>query len=548
MEEMATYGHALSRFQQMCQKYPEKLAIVYVGEKFSFSELKELSDRFAIGLSDLGVRQNDRVLIYLPNCIQWVIAYLAILKIGAVAVPVSPIYTPGEITYMINDSDAETIICQDANFGYVKEVLPNTGLKRIIVTNLADLHPCWKRIVGRLFDKTPRGSVEWDKNVYPFKALLRKSPFQPPSPGINPTDDLAYIYYTGGTSGLPKGVPGSHAGLGQVFDDFHAVVGNHITEDQSVIILTLPLFHVLGMAFFLCLGLGLANTTVLMPVPQVDAILEGIQRYKVNVFLGVPTLYRMILENDRLDLFDLSSLKYSWSGGDVLPAEVFNRWKELLKIPIYQIYGSTETMGVAIHPLDQTPTATKLGPPVPSKEVKIVDPDTLEPVPINTPGEALVSGRYVRSYWNKPEETVLSFVRLDGKLYYRTKDIVRKDEEGNLFYVDRSADVIKYKGFRVSASEVEAVLQCHPSVIGACAVGVPDARVGERIKAMVVLKEGTRGVSATDLIKWCREHLAPYKIPDYIEFRDMLPKSKVGKLLRREIREDERRRLFKEKE
>lgn len=539
---MSIREHASADFEDMHQKNPHKPAIIYVGEKFSFGDLKELVDKFATGLSDLGVSRSDRVFIYLPNCIQWVIAYMAILKIGAVAVPVSPIYTPNEITYMIKDSGAETIICQDTNFGYVKEVLPKTPLKRVIFTNLADLHPLWKRLVGRLFDKVPRGSVQLDSHVYRFIELIRRHPAKPHGPSICPTEDLAYIYYTGGTSGLPKGVPGTHAGLCEVFSDFDGIFKNHVQEEKSIIILSIPLFHVLGMTLFLYLGLGLGNTTVLMPAPQVDAILEAVQRYKANLFVGVPTLYRMILENDRVDLYDLSSLEYCWSGGDVLPTEVFNRWREMFKVPIFQIYGSTETMGVAIHPLDKEPTATRLGPPVPSKDVRIVDPDTLEPVPVNTPGEALVSGKYLRDYWNKPEETATSFVNLDGKMFYRTLDIVKADESGNLYYVDRNADIIKYKGFRVSASEIEATLQCHPAVIGACAVGIPDARVGERIKAIVVLKEGTRGVSATDLIKWCRENLAPYKIPDYIEFRDMLPKSKVGKLLRREIREEERRR------
>ncbi len=183
-----------------------------------------------------------------------------------------------------------------------------------------------------------------------------------------------------------------------------------------------------------------------------------------------------------------------------------------------------------------------------TRQVKIVDPDTLEPVPLNTTGELLVTSEYtVKSYWNKPEETADSYVEIDGKKWYKTKDYVRMDEDGLLYYVDRSADIIKYKAYRVSCSEIEAALQDHPAVIGACVVGVPDERVGERIKAMVVLKEGARGVGSSDLIRWCRDRLAPYKIPQYIEFRDMLPKSKVGKLLRREIRDEERRRITKEK-
>jgi long-chain acyl-CoA synthetase len=276
----------------------------------------------------------------------------------------------------------------------------------------------------------------------------------------------------------------------------------------------------------------------------VDAILEAIQRYKVTVFIGVPTLYRMILENDRVDLYDLSSLKYCWCGGDVLPSEVFNRWQNKFHVPTYQNYGSTETACVTLSPLDREPVLGSIGLPIPSKRVKVVDTDTLEPVPPNTPGEMLVTYEHItRSYWNKPEETAECFVEIDGDIWYRTKDFGKMDEEGLLYYVDRGADIIKHKGYRVSCSEIEAVLQDHPSVIGACVVGVPDPKVGERIKGMVVLKEDARGVGGTELIKWCRDRLAPYKIPQYIEFRDMLPKSKVGKLLRREIRDEERRRM-----
>jgi len=280
----------------------------------------------------------------------------------------------------------------------------------------------------------------------------------------------------------------------------------------------------------------------------VDAILEAIQRHKATVMLSVPALYRMILENDRVDLYDLSSLRYCFSGGDVLPLEVYNRWKQKFQVPIYQNYGSTEVACVTQSPLDKEPVPGSIGPALPTRQVKIVDPDTLEPVPLNTVGELLVTSEYtVKSYWNKPEETANSYVEIDGKTWYRMGDYVQMDEDGLIYYVDRSADIIKYKAYRVSCSEIEAALQDHPAVIGACVVGVPDDRVGERIKAMVVLKEDARGVGSSELIKWCRDRLAPYKIPQYIEFRDMLPKSKVGKLLRREIRDEERRRITKEK-
>lgn len=540
----------ITAFERECQKYPDKPVIIYLGEKFSYIKMKELIDRFATALYDLGVRDNDKVMIYIPNCPQFLIAYFGAQEIGAIPVPISPIYTPSEITYLINDSGAETVVCQDTNFGYVKEVFPQTCLKRIIVTNLVDLLPWWKRGIGKLFAKIPHGVVDRSKEVYFFKDLIGKYPPQPPKVSINPREHLAYLLYTGGTTGLPKGVPGTHVTMVSTVNDLREVTEGYIRQGgDDVILIVGPLFHIMSKEAMLGWGPTKGTSTVLMPIPQVEAILEAIQRYKATVILSVPTLYRMILENDRVDLYDLSSLRYCFSGGDVLPVEVYNRWKQKFHVPIYQNYGSTEVACVAQSPLDQEPVPGSIGLPMPTREVKIVDPDTLEPVPLNTVGELLVTSEYiVKSYWNKPEETADSYVEIDGKTWYRTKDYVRMDGDGLLYYIDRSADIIKYKAYRVSCSEIEAVLQDHQAVVGACVVGVPDDKVGERIKAMVVLKQDARGVGSSELIRWCRDRLAPYKIPQYIEFRDMLPKSKVGKLLRREIREEERRRVTKEKE
>jgi long-chain acyl-CoA synthetase len=382
-----------------------------------------------------------------------------------------------------------------------------------------------------------------------FSALTRRYQSQPPKVTIKPEEHLASILYTGGTTGFPKGVPSSHAKMLSSLKDFRDLTRDHIPEGgRDVLLMVIPLFPMMGQEAILGWGLGKGISVVLMPVPQVDAILEAIQMYKVTTFVGVPTLYRMILGNDRINSYDLSSLKYCWCGGDVLPSDVFKRWHETFHIPLYQIYGTTETGCVSLSPLDRFPVMGSIGHPIPSKQIKIVDPDTLEEIVAHKVGELSVTSEYgTRSYWNKREETSECFVKMDGKIWNLTKDYVQRDENGLLFYVDRSADIIKYKGYRVSCSEVEAVLQDFKVVKEACVIGVPDPEVGELIKAIVVLKGDTRGVGASELIKWCREKLAPYKIPDYIEFRDALPKSKVGKLLRREIREEERRRWLKRK-
>jgi long-chain acyl-CoA synthetase len=505
--------------------------------------------RFAASLSDLGVGVNDKVMIYIANCPQFLVAYFGIQEIGAIPVPVSPIYTPFELEYMINDSGAETIICQDTNFRYVKEVFEKTNLKRILVTNLVDLLPWWKRTMGRVFDKVPKGVVRKTSEVYFFSELIRRYPRQPPKVTIKPEEHLASILYTGGTTGFPKGVPSSHAKMLSSLKDFRDLTESYIPEGgKDVLLMVIPLFPMMGQEAIMGWGLGKGISVVLMPVPQVDAILEAIQMYKVTTFVGVPALYRMILGNDRMNSYDLSSLKYCWCGGDVLPSDVFKRWHETFHIPLYQIYGTTEMGCVTLSSLDRFPVMGSIGLPIPSKQIKVVDPDTLEEIPANKVGELLVNSEYgTRSYWNKPEETSECFVKMNGRIWNLTKDYVQIDENGLLNYVDRSADIIKYKGYRVSCSEVEAVLQDFKVIKEACVIGVPDPAVGELIKAIVVLKEDTRGVGASELIKWCREKLAPYKIPDHIEFRDTLPKSKVGKLLRREIREEERRRWLKRK-
>ncbi|MGD0235967.1 MAG: long-chain fatty acid--CoA ligase, partial [Syntrophorhabdales bacterium] len=440
----------ISGFERIAEHSPYDTAIVFLGKKFSYAELREMIYRFATALSDLGVKDNDKVAIYLPNCPQWLAAYLGAQKIGAVPVPISPIYTPHEIKYMLKDSGAQTIICQDTNYGYVKEVFPDTPLKRAIVTNLIELLPWARRMVGRLFDRAPHGVVLKGEHVFFFKDLVRRYPATPPRVDINPREHLAYILYTGGTTGLPKGVPGTHSGMVSYILDLYDAIGPYISEGKEVLILVNPLFHIMGKGTLMGIALSIGNPTVIMPLPLVDAILEAIQKYKATLLLGVPTLYRMILECDRLDTYDLSSLRHCWSGGDVLPAEVFTRFRKFTKFPIRQVYGSTETGHLTFGTTSKEITATSLGKPFPSRKVRVVNTDTLQEVPRGEVGELLVSSPFLRPYHNNPEETARSFVEIDGAMWYRVGDYVKMDDDGELYYVDRTADIIKHKGYRVS--------------------------------------------------------------------------------------------------
>jgi long-chain acyl-CoA synthetase len=534
------------QFKKACSDSSGKTALIYLGKRYTYLQLRETVETLAENLHALGIRKGDKAIIYLPNCPQWVIAWLALLRSGALAIPISPIYTPADLIYMANDSGAETIFCLDTNFGYVDQAFPETALKRVVVTNVADLIPWPKRLIGHGFNKIPKGKFDSGKNVFSFRRLLKRKGIGSLPSFEGESDEIVEILYTGGTTGVPKGVPLSNVVILEGVAERRLVDERYIPKGGDVVVQGGPLFHVLGQA----MGLGAllsGDTLILLPRFNMDGLMDHIQRYKALSFFGVPTMYRMILEHDRVDHYNLGSLKFCFCGGDVLPMDIAERWLKKFGMPLYQGYGTTETCGRVAHtPMGEKAPAGSAGKITPLQKVKLVDSDTLEPVPSGEPGELLVSSNHmVSAYWNKPEETARCFVQIDGRLWYRTRDIIHIDKDGWLFYKDRSADTIKHKGYRVAASEVEVALQEHPAVIAACVVGIPDEKVGERIKAFVILKEDVKGVSAYDLMKWCRDRLASYKVPQYIEFRDMLPKSKVGKLLRREMRAEAQKRLEK---
>ena len=533
-----------SFFEETAERRPDHTAVIYLGTRYSYRRLQDMAERFAAALKNMGVEPGQRVMLYIPNSIHWIVSWLGIQRLGAVCVPTTPIYTPHDIEYIANDSESVAIICADTNFGYVTQILPNTRLKQVIVAGMTELLPGWKRLFGHLFDVVPKGKTNRGENIHGMRDLLGKTaPIGNENTHSRCGDEIAQILYTGGTTKFPKGVPISHGFFLVSADEQIRVSESLFPVEDNVVLGNAPLFHILGQTCSLA-TLLVGGTLIVSPRMNLDATFDAIQRYGAKTMLGVPALYRMILEHHRLDQYDLSSVEFFFCGGDVLPVEVLNRWQEKFDRVIFRGYGATETCGgvtMCLPDIENPPKS--VGKPVDSKQIKIVDPVTLKPVQQGEPGELLVSSEeMVRTYLNKPEETAEAFVEIDGRLWYRTADIMSQDENDNIFFVDRTVDTIKHKGYRVSASEIESVLQEHPAVISTCVVGVPDEKVGERIKAYVVLKEDIKGITGYELIKWCRETLVAYKIPQYIEFRDMLPKSKVGKLLRREIRDEEERR------
>jgi long-chain acyl-CoA synthetase len=535
-------------FEQISKRRADQTALIYLGQNFRYAQLHDMVLRLAESLRRLGIEEGDRVVLYLYNIPQNIIGWLALARLGAVTVPVAPVYASQDLAYLVTDSGARTIICMDSNFNYVNEIQAKTGLKSIILTNMMDLLPRWKRWVAKGFDRVPKGNIpSGKKNIHRFRDLLRDG-----RPSDLPRFDLpggyrtTLVLYTGGTTGFPKGVPLSEGLFLHRVLEWRRASEAVTPLGECTTVLAAPLYHIIGEMDAMAPLLVGGETLVMLPRVVLDALFHHVQRYRATNIFAVPALYRMLLEHDRADIYDISSLRYCGTGGDVLPGEVANRWLDRFKMPLYQGYGTTEFCGAISmsYAEDGIPPQGSAGKILPGSQWKLVDPETLEPVPAGQPGELLGTSPYaVKQYWNKPEETRECFLEIDGKIWYRTKDIVHIDDQNRLFYVDRSVDMIKHKGYRIAAAEIERVLQEHQAVLSACVVGVPDEKVGERIKAFVVLKTDTRGVSAYELIKWCRDRLAPYKTPHYIEFRDMLPKSKVGKMLRREIRADERRKM-----
>ncbi len=533
-------------FEEVARRSPDRTAIVFLGERYTFAQLHSMVTHLAAGLYELGVKREEKVIVYLYNLPQTLIVWLALQRLEAIPVMVAPVYTAYDIRYMANDVDSEIIFCMDTNLSYVIDILDETPIRKVIFTNMAELLPAWKQFFGRGFGRVPMGKIPKGPTFIPFRELMNRGLPDSLPPYESRPEQTAVMLYTGGTTGFPKGVPLSAGLFLYRIQEWARAAEAVVPIGEGVTLLAAPLYHVIGQMDGLSPLLLTGEPLIVMPRVVLDAMFDHIERYRATRMFAVPAMYRMILEHDRLDNYDLSSLKYCGTGGDVLPTEVANRWLRRFGIPLYQGYGATELCGAISlsYASDGIPPEGAAGKISPGSKYRLVDPETLEPVPPGEPGELLATSPYaVRSYWNKPEETAQCFIEIDGEIWYRTKDIVEVDRDQWLYFRDRSVDLIKHKGYRIAAAEVERVLQEHPAVIAASVVGIPDEKVGERIKAFVVLKEDIKGISGFELVKWCKEKLAPYKVPQYIEFRDMLPKSKVGKFLRRELREEERRKL-----
>ena len=531
-------------FDAMADRYRSKVALIFYGKKIQYGKLKELTDRFASALNRLGVSKGDTVALYLLNSPQYVIAYLGALKAGAKVTPISPVYTSKEVKHQIEDSEAKTIVCEDILYDNVGKA--GVSLSNIILSNIGDYLPALKRMFGKNLLSKAYGNIQVPSTqqikragLHLFKELVDRHPPQKPQVNIDPKKDIAALPYTGGTTGLPKAAVLTHYNMVSLQSQVRAF-WPFLEEGNEVQIAFLPFFHIYGQVVLMLSGLAQGHTLVLFTTPDIDSILEAVERYKVSTFLGVPTLYEHLKEYDKTDRVNWKRLKIIVCGADTLHQSTLKDWERRTGTRILEGYGMTETTAVSHTSPSNRAKAGSFGVPLPGVSAAIVDIEGTGFKPVGEDGELILHGpNIMQGYWQRPDANAESFVEIDGKQWLRTGDLVRMDEEGYFFFFDRKRDLIKYKGYSVFARHVEEVLYKHPQIKAAGVVGVPDPAVGQQIKAYVVLQSEARGkISEEELFEFCRQNLAHYKVPKIIEFRGELPKTDVGKISRRELREE----------
>ncbi len=552
--ENITLDAALKR---SASRFPDKGALLFQGTEVTFKELDEMVSRFASALVALGIKPGDRVAMLLPNLVQMVVATYGAFRAGAVVVMNNPLYTDRDLEYQFNDSGSTLLVSLDLLVPRMINLRRRTRIGKIISCHINDYLPSPLKQLFPLFKRGMHLKTPDDPNVFEFTDLLTKH-LPTTKPHSSTWDDIACLLYTGGTTGVSKGVQLSHGNLScnvqqatSWFPDFK--------PGQELVVGCLPFFHSFGLTTVMNVAIFYGYGNVLIPKPEPKAILEAISKYKATYIPAVPTIYSGMVNFPKLQKYDLTSLRACFSGGAALPMETIKSFEKLTGAQICEGYGLTEAAPVThINPygpsgkragkgawaaVSPSGSASKtkpgtIGLPVSNTDAKLVDvadynKEITEP---GIPGELCIKGPQVmKGYNNKPEET--EAVLKDGWLL--TGDIATFDEEGYFTIVDRKKDMIISGGLNIYPRDVDEVLFSHPKVLEACVIGVPDAYSGERIKAFVVLKSGERS-SIPEIIDYCKKNLVKYKVPKYVEFVDDLPKSAIGKILRKELRRRER--------
>jgi len=515
--------------ERNARRFPSVFTLNFLGKKISFKEFNALVDRFANALIDLGVKKGDMVAMLLPNIPQLVIANYATYKIGGVTVVINPLYTERELEYQINDSDSTTLITLDLLLPRALSLKGKTGFKRIITCHINDFLPFPVKQLYPFVKKKMYRKVEPQESVYQFMDLIRKYPDTPVKIQAQ-WDDLAALVYTGGTTGVSKGVMLTHANCSSNVQQLRCWFYDLI-DGQDSLLYIFPIFHTAGyLCQNFCVWTGL--TDILIPRPDPKTLAEMIRKYKPSYIGGVPTLYLGMLKEPTFKKTDVTFIKGFISGAAPLPVEIIRQLKELTGSTILEIYGQTETSPVAtVTPWGGKIKVGTVGIPVCNTDIRLVD-DKDNDVPLGESGEICFKGPQVmKGYYKKPAETKEA---LRGG-WLHTGDVGVMDEEGYLKIVDRIKDLIIASGFNIYPTEIDNLLYSHPKVLEACTIGIPDEYRGETVKAYVVLKEG-ESATEEEIIQFCKENLGAYKVPKGIEFIDELPKSAIGKILRRDVR------------
>lgn len=522
------------------KEFPNKSAIHFMGKEMSYETLHEHACKLASYLQKLGLEKGDRVAMMLPNCPQAVVSYYGILLAGGVVVPTNPLYTEREIEYQMKDSGAKAIITLDILFPRVSKVFTQTNLEHIIVTAIKDYLPFPKNLIYPFIQKKQYGitvSVKHDGCHHLLTEIIKQSNKEIKSFSVDFEEDLAIIQYTGGTTGAPKGVMLTHRNLVS-----NAAMSNawlyKCKRGEEIILAIIPFFHVYGMTAVMILSVMQGQKMVLLPKFDPEQTLKTIEKQRPTLFPGAPTIYIGLLSHPDLSKYDLSSIDSCISGSAPLPVEVQEKFEEITGGKLVEGYGLTESSPVTHSNFlwDRPRIKGSIGVPWPDTDAVILSFETGEPLPPGEIGEIAVKGPQVmKGYWNKPEET--DQVLRDGWLL--TGDLGYMNEEGYFFVVDRKKDMIIAGGFNIYPREIEEVMYEHPSVQEVVIAGVPDPYRGETVKAYIVLKESAT-TTEEELNSFARKHLASYKVPRMYEFRSELPKTAVGKILRRALVEEEK--------
>jgi long-chain acyl-CoA synthetase len=524
--------------ERTAKQFPDRTAMIFQGYMVTFRQFKDMVDRFAACLSDFGVRRGDAVAILLPNTIPCVVAYYAILKLGAISVMNNPLYSDPELEHQFNDSGSKVLVTLDLLGNRMIDLRPRTSIRQIVYTSIGDYLPFPKNLLFPLVAKKKKmaADVKAAPDVYRWKDCLAK--YGPTAARAKLTfDDVAMYQYTGGTTGVSKGVMLTHGNLSKQVQQIRAWFPK-LSLGTEIDLGALPYFHVFGLSVCMNLSVYMGWTQVLVPRPQPERLLEAIANFRPTFAALVPTMYIGMLNHPNLKKTDMSCITGAFSGSAPLPVEVIHEFERVTGAVIVEGFGMTETTPVThINPFQGGARKVgSVGVPISDTECRIVDlEDGVTDMPVGERGELIVKGPQIMlGYKGRPEETASTLK--DGWVY--TGDIATMDEDGYFYIVDRKKDMIISGGYNVYPRDIDEVYYEHPKIQEACSIGIPDPKRGENVKLFVVLKEGEQATQE-ELIEWGKSHLAAYKLPVEVEFRAELPKTNVGKVLRKQLRAEE---------